>query len=72
MDKKELRKQMRSLRDAMNAEERMRFSECITDTLLNLPEYKGSENILVYVSFGSEVETETIILDALTNKKKVV
>ena len=71
MDKKEVRKQIRSIRDAMGETERLCLSERITDTLLALPEYIESEYVLVYVSFGSEVDTRDIILDALKNNKKV-
>ena len=36
-----------------------------------MPEYKEAGNILVYASMGSEVITDDIILDALSEGKKV-
>jgi len=71
MVKKDLRKKIRLLRDAMSREENLRLSERIAENLFATKEYVEAENILTYVSFGSEADTYAIIRDALKRGKKV-
>ncbi len=71
MIKKELRKKIRSLRDSMSREENLRLSARIAANLFNTKEYIEAENILTYVSFGSEADTHGIIRDALEKGKRV-
>lgn len=70
-DKKELRNRMKKLRDEIGENENLRLSEKIAESLFNIPEYAKAENILVYVSFGSEVNTIPIIQKALEQGKNV-
>ena len=71
MIKKDLRKKIRLLRDSMSREENLRLSARIAANLFNTKEYIEAENILTYVSFGSEADTHGIIKDALVKGKKV-
>ena len=71
MIKKDLRKKIRLLRDAMSREENLRLSARIAENLFSTKEYLETENVLTYVSFGSEADTYAIIKDALERGKKV-
>ena len=69
--KKELRNRMKKIRDDISGEEKLRLSERMAESLFIMPEYKVAENILTYVSFGSEINTNPIIKDALQRGKYV-
>ena len=71
LDKTTLRKLTVAKRDKLSAEERIEKSSKIFERLVDMPEYKEAGNILVYASMGSEVITDDIILDALSEGKKV-
>ncbi|MFH1225382.1 MAG: 5-formyltetrahydrofolate cyclo-ligase [Candidatus Diapherotrites archaeon] len=66
-----LRSEMRLRRGSLDAEERRSKSSAISKKFRNLPEYWDVKNIMVYVSFGSEVETWGLIEDLLSDKKRV-
>ncbi|MCM1200486.1 MAG: glutamate-5-semialdehyde dehydrogenase [Bacteroides fragilis] len=69
--KKELRKQILALRDAMPEEEREEKSSRITETLLALPLYREAEAVLTYVNYLSEVNTTDLVNNALSDHKRV-
>lgn len=71
MDKKELRKRMKCLRDSISAQKRSDLSKKIADRIFNDCQYAESQNILIYVSIGSEAETYPIIEDAMKRGKRV-
>jgi 5-formyltetrahydrofolate cyclo-ligase len=68
-NKKDLRKNARALRDAMTPDDRTKKSELILKTLVSTDEYRNAENVLVYVSTGSEVETFEFITLSLADGK---
>ena len=70
-DKSTLRKLIVAKRDKLTAKERIEKSSQIFEKLIETPEYKRAENVLVYASMGSEVITDDIILDALSEGKNV-
>ena len=71
MLKKDLRKKMKTLRDGMSKDENLRLSLKIAESLFMTPEYKKAENVLIFVSYGSEVDTIPIIKRAISEGKKV-
>lgn len=62
---------MKNLRDGMSAEEKLRLSKKIAESLFMMPEFNGSKNLLVFVSVGSEVDTAPIIKEAVNRKMRV-
>ena len=62
--KRELRRQVLALRDAMSADDRRRAGAAIVDRFLALPEVAGARTVMAFWSFGSEVDTRPL-LDAL-------
>ena len=55
--KREIRAEVRGARDAMTTGERARCSLLIRDRFLELPEIEAVRNVMLFWSFGSEVDT---------------
>lgn len=70
--KKDLRKKIIALRDTLPLEERKRKSNSIHSRLFSLPEFVAAKIVAFFVSFRSEVLTETMIREALSLGKVVV
>jgi 5-formyltetrahydrofolate cyclo-ligase len=66
-----LRKQLRSLRDALSPDERRERSRRIFQRLNSLPAYREACLILFYASFGSEVNTWGMMEEAQKCGKRV-
>jgi 5-formyltetrahydrofolate cyclo-ligase len=71
-DKAGLRKEFLTKRNALDADARARMSSLIRQRVFQSPAWRKSSTILCYVSFGSEVETHTLIQEALRFKKRVI
>lgn len=69
--KKELRKQMLSLRDGLSAEDRLRGNCLITEKILGHQWFYKADILLCYVSYGSELSTLDILTEALRKGKEV-
>ena len=69
--KKEIRKRVLALRDGMTGEERRRASFLVTDRLLGHQWFYRAQNLLCFVSFGSEIDTSELIEEALRAGRKV-
>lgn len=69
--KKELRKKILALRDALPLEERQRKSKSIHSRLFSLPEFVAAKTVAFFVSFRGEVLTESMIREALALGKIV-
>lgn len=59
--KRELRKSVRALRDALPAKERIRLGERVAERLFAVPRFARAHTVMTFCSFGSEVPTEAII-----------
>lgn len=70
--KKNLRKKILALRDALSQEERKQKSLSIHKHLFSLPEFAAAQTVAFFISFKSEVLTEPMIRDALSLSKTVV
>lgn len=69
--KKELRKEMKAMRQALTKEQIAGESEKIINRLLETEEYKNAKTIFSYVSFEEEADTIVFIRQALSDGKKV-
>lgn len=56
-EKADLRDRMRALRAALPPDERLRLAEAVEDRVFGLPEIRAARTVLLFYSFGSEVET---------------
>jgi len=70
--KDNLRKNMLLQRKNMNAENVNTFSNNIIETIMKLPEFLNCKNIMLYLSFGNEVNTYALARWCLENGKNVI
>lgn len=70
--KTDLRKEFLAKREGISDEDRKRFNSLIRQRLFQHPVWKNAATVLVYVSFGSEVDTHLLIQEALRFKKRVI
>jgi 5-formyltetrahydrofolate cyclo-ligase len=71
MDKKELREHMKNERNSMTVENKAAKDTNIFSKVIKSEYYKEAKTIMTYISFGSEVDTLSIIKHALENNKIV-
>lgn len=69
--KRKIRKEVLSLRNNMSPEEQRAASLKIADRLIGHQWFYGSEILLIFTSFGSEIDTTEIINEALRMGKRV-
>lgn len=65
LTKKELRKQILQLRNALSEETRIEKSKIITNHIINHPKFQSADSILLFASYKSEVDTTAIMEHAL-------
>lgn len=70
-DKKHIRSLIQNKRNLLSDKEISGMSLKIADYIINMKEFKETDNILTYVSFRSEVKTDYIIENAFELGKKV-
>ncbi len=61
MNKKDIRKDILSIRDSLSDSQREALNNKIFDKVINSSEYKRAKCIFVFVSYRSEVNTHGII-----------
>ena len=71
MDKKQLRKEMRLLRDGIPPEEHKRKSRQIIQRILSSEEWKTATECLLFSSIRSEIDTKELIQKAFIQGKNV-
>lgn len=69
--KKEIRRKVLAKRDALHFPERMRSEALVTERILGHQWYYAAKELLVFVSYGSEISTGEIMADAFKAGKKV-
>ncbi len=69
--KKSFRRLYSSIRNGIDKALKEEYSKRIITSLINAEKYKSNQNILIYVSFGSEIQTNDIIDYSLKNNKSV-
>lgn len=70
--KKTIRKEILEKRDLLSEDEIKEKSLIIKEKVINLEEYIKCDSIFCFLSFGSEIYTDEIILDALKTKRVYV
>ena len=70
--KKQIRREMRRLRDSLNAENIHSKSSAIECKLWQLINEREAESIMFYIDFGSEVRTQNCIAKAIDDGKIVI
>lgn len=70
--KKEIRKEILSIRNSLDPELSAQNSRIIIDKLKATEEYKNSKSVMVYMDFGNEVNTKDFINEALSEGKKII
>lgn len=70
--KKELRKKVQELRDAIDLEQRKALSAHVAENLWSIPEFAAAKTVLFFISFRSEVDTVPMIRRALGEGKRVL
>jgi len=71
MTKAEIRFNMKRERNSLSKEDQMAFNKAIQEKIFELEEYRNNNILFTYVSFQSEVDTWTVINQALEDKKQV-
>jgi 5-formyltetrahydrofolate cyclo-ligase len=71
MTKAEIRESIKELRDNISADDRKAYDELILQHFLKTDAYRHCLRLFCYISFGSELNTEEIIRQALQVKKQV-
>ena len=69
--KKQIRREVLSIRDALSKEERKKKSDRIKKQLAELPVFEQADQLLIYAGYGSEVETDAIMELAFRKRKLV-
>lgn len=72
LDKENIRRKILKQRGRMTQEEASILSEKIIEKLKKIPVYKTSKTIMLYLSFGNEVDSTKIIEDCFKDGKRVV
>ncbi len=70
-EKRRIRREILAVRDALTEEQQRRASCLMTERLLGHQWFYRSESLLCYVSYGSELDTEELIREALRLGKAV-
>lgn len=71
-EKKNIRKKMLDTRKQISAEEIDKLSEIIIDSLTKLSIYRESKNVMLYLSFGNEVDSYRLIERCHRDGKKTI
>ncbi|MFH0956674.1 MAG: 5-formyltetrahydrofolate cyclo-ligase [Candidatus Aenigmatarchaeota archaeon] len=69
--KRAIRKEMKEERDGLSHTEMEALSLKVKDHLFSTPEFRKARTVMFYASFGSEVQTERMIREALAMGKRV-
>ena len=71
MDKNQLRKELKSLRNRLSKEEAAAKSSSICRKILGTAAYRDAGTVFAYLAFGNEVNIDGVISQALTDGKTV-
>ncbi len=70
--KRELRRSMLAARDSLSMDQRREFSLAIRDRFFRLPMVEAANTLMLFLAFGSEVDTWLILDEAVALGKLVV
>lgn len=71
MDKNQLRKELKSLRNRLSKEEVAAKSSSICRKILGTAAYRDAGTVFAYLAFGNEVNIDGVIINALQSGKTV-
>lgn len=71
MNKNDIRKKMLDIRNSVDEYEKQIMDNKIFANVINSNEYKNSDNIFLFVSYNSEVDTHKIINYSLKHGKRI-
>ena len=71
MNKKDVRKKVLAVRDAIPAADKAQYDASIREIVTGMEEYRKADAVLAYVSYKSEVDTTSLIRQALADGKYV-
>ena len=71
MDKNQLRKELKSLRNRLSKEEVAAKSSSICRKILGMAAYRNAGTVFAYLAFGNEVNIDGVISQALNDGKTV-
>ena len=71
-EKKQMREAILASRNALPAASRSAASRVIIEKVCALPAYQSAQTVLAYSGFGSEIETQTLIEQIITDGKIAV
>ena len=69
-EKKIIRKKIKELFKKLESDDFDRKSEAVLKKIINLPEWKNAETVVVFLSLPDEIKTDNIISRALAEGKK--
>ncbi|MFQ6133393.1 MAG: 5-formyltetrahydrofolate cyclo-ligase [Armatimonadota bacterium] len=72
LSKQQLREQIMAARDRLSTEQRADKSRAIRERLLALPQFQDADTVMMFSTYGSEVQTIPLIERALSVGKRVV
>lgn len=70
-NKKELRSKILSIRNNLDKDEKQRYDKIIFEKLRKRREYINSKNIFIYLGYGSEIDTISLVKDMFLDDKNV-
>lgn len=71
IQKKAIRKKILEIRNLLSEQERARASYLLADRIIGHQWFYRAEQVLCFISYGSEIDTTEIIKEALRKEKKV-
>ncbi|MDX1519072.1 MAG: 5-formyltetrahydrofolate cyclo-ligase [Gammaproteobacteria bacterium] len=71
VQKKRLRERLRAKRDALTPEQRHQYSFAVQEKILALEEVRSAQNIFIYISTGTELNTHGLIEIFLQQAKRL-
>jgi len=72
VEKTDIRKKILEARKALSPTTRNSFSKAIIQKVMGHPQWRSAKTILVTISFGSEVETHSLIHQGFAQGKRIV
>lgn len=72
LDKTTLRAEVRAARDALSARHRAVASAQITPRIMRSDAWRNAKSVLLYLSFGSEFDTASLLINALADNKQLL
>ncbi|HCW53189.1 MAG TPA: 5-formyltetrahydrofolate cyclo-ligase [Clostridium sp.] len=70
-NKKQIRREILEIRGNLSLEKKDNYDKIITDKFFESNYYKKADNIFIYISYGSEIDTKYIITRAIKEGKKI-